>query len=53
MKYIRNKIGLALCVFGIKILESMPYGLLDDTDKNYLKELWKLHDEFKQSEARP
>ena len=46
MKKLKAKIGLMIVKFGITIMESEPFGLLDDKDKDNLKRLWEYYDKF-------
>ena len=40
-------IGLKVVIFGITILESVPFGFLSQEDKDNLNKLWEYHDAFK------
>ncbi len=48
MKKIKAFIGFKLVCFGIRVLESGPYGMLTNEDKHNLRKLWALHDGFKE-----
>lgn len=51
MKYIAYRLGLWLCKMGIMIYESQPFGMLAPKDKENLRELWKLYDNFSRKVA--
>lgn len=47
MRKIKAWCGLQVVCLGIRIFESVPFGMLSPKDKEDLQRLWDYHDEFK------